>query len=75
MVMMLDSHNANFLKNMKYLEMIRKSHLFASIRQTDLLQLVSELESKLIDTYIDSKSNKQTSITDFCRKWIKNLLA
>ena len=73
--MKLDSHNANFVKNVKFREMIRKSHLSASIRSTDLLQLASELESKLIDTYIDSKSNKKTSITDFCRRWIKNLLA
>lgn len=47
------------------LEMIRKLHLFVSIRQPELHQLVSELESKLTDTYIDSKSNKQSSITDF----------
>ena len=47
------------------LEMIRKLHLLASIRQPELHQLVSELESKLTDTYIDSKSSKQSSITDF----------
>lgn len=47
------------------LEMIRKLLLLVSIRQPELHQLVSELESKLADTYIDSKSSKQSSITDF----------
>jgi DDE superfamily endonuclease len=47
------------------LQMIRKLHLLVSIRQPELHQLVSELESKLTDTYIDSKSSKQSSITDF----------
>ena len=67
-MMELDSHNANCVRNTKYLEMITKPHLFVSIRQTDLPQLVIELESKLPDIYIDSKSNKQTSITDFCQR-------
>ena len=47
------------------LEMIRKLHLLVSTRQPELHQLVSELELKLADTYIDSKSSKQSSITDF----------
>lgn len=47
------------------LEMIRKLHLLVSTRQPELHQLVSDLESKLTDTYIDSKSSKQSSITDF----------
>ena len=49
-------------------EMIRKLHLFVSIRQPELHQLVSELESKLTDTSIDSKSNEQSSITDFFKR-------
>ena len=39
------------------LEMIRKLHL-----------LILDLESKLIDAYLDSKTNKQNSITDFFQK-------
>lgn len=47
------------------LDMIRKLHLLVSIRQPELHQLVSDLESKLTDTYVDSRSSKQSSITDF----------
>ncbi len=50
------------------LEMIRKLHLLASTRQPELHQLVADLESKLTDVYIDSKSNKQSSILDFFQK-------
>ena len=47
------------------LEMIRKLHLLVSIRQPELHHLVSDLQSKLTDAYIDSRSSKQSSITDF----------
>lgn len=47
------------------LEMIRKLHLLVSVRQPELHPLVSELESKLTDSYIDSRTSKQSSITDF----------
>ncbi|CAF5037718.1 unnamed protein product [Rotaria sp. Silwood1] len=50
------------------LEMIRKLHLLASTRQPQLHQLVTELESKLTDAYIDSKTSKQSSIIDFFPK-------
>ncbi|CAF1527396.1 unnamed protein product [Adineta ricciae] len=50
------------------LEMTRKLHLLACTSQPELHEVVANLESKLIDIYIDSKGNKQTSITDFFRK-------
>ncbi|CAF3961826.1 unnamed protein product [Rotaria sp. Silwood1] len=50
------------------LEMIRKLHLLASTRQPQLHQLVTELESKLTDAYIDSKTSKQSSTIDFFPK-------
>ena len=50
------------------LEMIRKLHLLASTRQPELHQLVTDLGSKLTDAYIDSKTNKQSSITDFFQR-------
>lgn len=50
------------------LEMTRKLHLLACTSQPELHEVVANLESKLVDIYIDSKSNKQTSITDFFRK-------
>ena len=50
------------------LEMIRKLGLLASTRKLQLYQLVTDLESKLTDAYIDSKSSKQSSIIDFFPK-------
>ncbi len=50
------------------LEMIRKLHLLASTHQPELHQLVADLESKLTDVYIDSKTNKQSSILDYFQK-------
>jgi hypothetical protein len=47
------------------LEMLRKLHLLVSVRQPELHSLMSDLESKLTDSYIDSKMSKQSSITDF----------
>ncbi|CAF1066331.1 unnamed protein product [Didymodactylos carnosus] len=47
------------------LEMIRKLHLFASIEQPQLHNLISDLESQLTDIYLDSKAVKQSSITDY----------
>jgi hypothetical protein len=49
------------------LEMTRKLHLLACTRQPELHKIVANLESTLVDIYIDSKGNKQTSITDFFR--------
>ncbi|CAM4833523.1 unnamed protein product [Rotaria magnacalcarata] len=47
------------------LEMMRKLHLFASIEQPQLHNLISDLESQLTDIYLDSKAVKQSSITDY----------
>ena len=47
------------------LDMIRRLHLFASTEQPELHVLISGLESKITDLYIDSKASKQSSITDF----------
>ncbi len=50
------------------LDMVRKLHLLASSKHSDLHQLVSELEAKLTDIYLDSRAAKQSSITDFFQK-------
>ncbi len=50
------------------LDMVRKLHLLASSQHPDLHQLVSELEAKLTDIYLDSRVAKQSSITDFFQK-------
>lgn len=47
------------------LEMLQKLNLLVSVRQPELHSLMSDLESKLTDSYIDSKTSKQSSITDF----------
>jgi hypothetical protein len=50
------------------LDMVRKIHLLVSSQHPDLHQLVSELEAKLTDIYLDSRVAKQSSITDFFQK-------
>lgn len=50
------------------LEMIRRLHLLASTEQPDLHLLISQLESRFIDIYIDSKTTKQASITDYFKR-------
>ena len=52
-------------KSSAALEMMRKLHLFASIEQPKLHNLISDLESQLTDIYLDSKAVKQSSITDY----------
>ena len=47
------------------LEMLRKLHLYASIEQLQLHNLISDLESQLTDIYLDSKVVKQSSIKDY----------
>ena len=49
----------------KALEVIRKLHLFASTEQPQLRNLLSDLESQLTDIYLESKTVKQSSITDY----------
>jgi hypothetical protein len=50
------------------LGMAWKLHLFASIEHPELHSLLSELESKMVDVYLDWKSSKQCCITDYFRK-------
>jgi hypothetical protein len=50
------------------LDMVRKLHLLGSSQHPDLHQLVSELDVKLTDIYLDSRVAKQSSITDFFQK-------
>ena len=51
----------------KVLDMAHKLHLLASSQH----QLVSKLESKLIDIYLDSQVVKQSSIADIFQKaWL-----
>jgi len=51
------------------LEMMRKLHLFASTQQPQLHTLISDLESQVIDIYLDSKVAKQSSINDYFDNW------
>ena len=50
------------------LNMLRKLHLFASTEHPELHPLLSELESKMTDVYLDWKSSKQSCITDYFKK-------
>ncbi|CAF1532371.1 unnamed protein product [Rotaria magnacalcarata] len=47
------------------LEMMRRLHLFASIEQPQLHNLIYDVESQLTDIYLDSKAVKQSSFTDY----------
>lgn len=47
------------------LGMIRKLQLLVSVREPEFHSLISDLESKLIDSCIELKTSKQSSITDF----------
>ncbi|CAF4213616.1 unnamed protein product [Rotaria sordida] len=47
------------------MEMTQKLRLLATTQYPQLHKLISELESKLIDVYIDSKKQKQTTIENF----------
>ncbi|CAF4510391.1 unnamed protein product [Rotaria sp. Silwood2] len=47
------------------LEMMRKLHLFASIKQPQLHNLISDLELQLTDIYLYSEAVKQSTITDY----------
>ena len=51
-------------------EITQKLHLFAIVQQPQLHSLISKLESKLIDVYIDSKATRQTTLEDFFWKKI-----
>jgi hypothetical protein len=57
-----------FLTLDKKIELVKDSADGAGLSQRKLYKLVGNLESTLIDIYMDSKANKQTSITDFFRR-------
>jgi len=63
-----ESHQEEPPKLPEALDMVRKLHLLASSQHSELHQLVSELETKLVDIYLDSKTAKQSSLTDFFSK-------
>lgn len=50
------------------LEMIQKLHLFATAQQPQLHSLISDLESKLTDIYVDSKATRQATLEYFSEK-------
>ncbi|CAF2944116.1 unnamed protein product [Rotaria sp. Silwood2] len=52
-------------KIMEAMEMIRKFHLLTTTQQPQLHQLINQLESKLTDVYINSKTKRQTPLEDF----------
>ena len=47
------------------IEMTEKLRLLATMQQPQLHKLITELQSKLIDVYIDSKKQKPTTLEDF----------
>jgi hypothetical protein len=63
-----ESHQEEPPKLSEVLDMVRKLYLLASTQHPELHQLVNELETKLADIYLDSKTAKQSSITDFFQK-------
>ncbi|CAF3615439.1 unnamed protein product, partial [Rotaria sordida] len=50
------------------MEMTQKLRLLATTQYPQLHKLISELESKLTDVYIDSKKQKQTTIENFFKQ-------
>jgi len=54
------------------LEILRKLHIFAWLEQPQLHNALFDLESKLIDIYLDSKAVKQSAITNyfFVKFWL-----
>jgi hypothetical protein len=63
-----DLPQQNPLSLAEALDMIRRLHVLSSIDYPELYSTVFELESKLIDIYIQKKTSKQSSIYDFFRK-------
>lgn len=47
------------------MDMIRRLHLLSTTQQPELHLCVMQLQSKLIDIYLDSNVSKQRSIRDF----------
>ncbi|CAF1023635.1 unnamed protein product [Rotaria sordida] len=56
------------LKLTEATEMIRKLHLLTTTQQPQLHQLINELESKLTDVYINSKTKRQTTLEGFFKQ-------
>ena len=55
-------------KIIEAMEMTRKLHLLATTQQPQLHQLINELESKLTDVYINSKTKRQTTLEGFFKQ-------
>ena len=47
------------------LEIVRRLHLLSIKQHPELHQFVTQLQSKLIDAYVQSDTSKQKSILDF----------
>jgi hypothetical protein len=60
-----DLHNQNPPNLAEALDMIRRLHVLSSTDYPELYSAVSELESKLIDIYLEKKTSKQSSIYDY----------
>ena len=45
--------------------MLRKLHIFASLEQPQLHNVLFDLESQLTDIYLDSKAVNQSAITNY----------
>ena len=66
-----DDENGTFVptdvppKITEAIEMTEKFRLLVTMQQPQLHQLITELQSKLIDVYIDSKKQKQPTLEDF----------
>ena len=65
-----DDDNSTFVptdmppKITEAIEMTEKLRLLAIMRQSQLHKLITELQTKLIDVYIDSKKQKQPTLED-----------
>ena len=46
-------------------KMVRRLHLLSTTQHPELHPFLSQLQSKLIDVYLDSNTSKQRSIRDF----------
>ena len=60
---------SNYLKRLpdlsEALDIQRRLHLLVSTEQSQLHSLVNDLQSKLIDAYLNSEVSKQSCITDY----------
>jgi hypothetical protein len=63
-----DLPNENAPNLLEAMDMLRRLYLLSSIDYPQLHPTVSELESKLIDIYLERKTSKQSSIYDYFSK-------